>query len=178
MAGKQRGSAGAGGARVAVYPGSFDPVTRGHLDIVERARGLFDTLYVAVLENSAKEALFDVDERRALLAAELEGLEGVKVVTFEGLTVDLAVKVEAGWIVRGLRSAADAADELPMARTNRLCGKRPLETVLIPSGSGVEWIASRLVREIAAAGGVLSEFVTPRVEAALRKRFGAKRRGG
>lgn len=155
----------------AIYPGSFDPVTRGHLDVIERARGLFDTLHIAVLSNPEKKSLFTPEERIELLRSETAGLAGAGVLefsSFEGLTARLAAEVEAGWIVRGLRSAADAAYELPMAHSNRRCGDAEIETVFLPAGAGTSFISSSLVREIAAGGGRLEAFVTPGVEAALR----------
>jgi pantetheine-phosphate adenylyltransferase len=160
-----------------VFPGSFDPVTRGHLDVIDRAAGLFERLVVAVVENPGKEPLFRPEERVALLRQELSGRPAIEVVSFRGLTVDLARSLGAGWIVRGLRSAEDAAAELPMALSNRHCGEAPIETVFVPAGAEVAFIASRLVREIAAAGGRLEPFVTPAVEAALRRKFAVKGAG-
>lgn len=162
--------------RRAIYPGSFDPPTRGHLDVVERARGLFDVLYVAVLENPAKAPLFTIEERVALLEGELAGRAGVRVVSFGGLTSDLARRLGARWIVRGLRSGGEAERELALARSNRAVGGSedlaagPLETVFLPARAEVSFIESRLVREIAAGGGDLRPFVTSKVEAALRRK--------
>jgi pantetheine-phosphate adenylyltransferase len=155
---------------IALYPGSFDPVTRGHLDLIARAARLFARLHVGVLENPSKAPLFSAAERVALIEAETRGLPNVEVVSFGGLAVDLAAKVGAGWIVRGLRSEADAAHELSMARSNRLCGAREIETVFIPAAAEVAFISSTLVREIAARGGKLAPFVPPAVEKALRDR--------
>ena len=158
----------------AIYPGSFDPVTRGHLDVIERARGLFGTLHIAVLSNPDKKGLFTPEERLELLRSETAGLAGggaLEFSTFEGLTAQLAVELEAGWIVRGLRSAADAAYELPMAISNRHCAQAEVETVFLPAGAETAFISSSLVREIAAGGGQLEAFVTPGVEAALRGKF-------
>lgn len=159
---------------IAVYPGSFDPVTRGHLEIIERARGLFDVLHVALVTNPAKESLFTSEERLDLLNSETAGLGGngkLKFCAFEGLTVQLAGELGARWIIRGLRSAADLAYELPMALSNRNCTDGEIDTVFLPAGSQTSFISSSLVREIAAAGGRLDGFVTGRVEAALRKKF-------
>jgi pantetheine-phosphate adenylyltransferase len=153
---------------IALYPGSFDPVTRGHLDLIARAARLFARLHVGVLENPSKTPLFSAAERVALLEAETRGIGNVEVLSFGGLAVDAALKVGAAWIVRGLRSEADAAHEISMARSNRLCGAREVETVFIPASANVAFISSTLVREIVAQGGKLAPFVTPAVEKALR----------
>ena len=158
---------------IAVYPGSFDPVTRGHLEIIERARDLFDVLHVAVVANPSKECLFSSEERLDLLKSETEALGGrgrLEFTSFEGLTVQLAARLGARWIVRGLRSGAALASELPMALTNRDCSEGELDTVFLPAGPASSYISSSLVREIAAAGGRLDSLVTGGVEEALRKK--------
>lgn len=155
----------------ALIPGSYDPVTRGHLDVIRRSALLFDSLFVAVVRNPEKSACFPVEERLALLRTELDGVAGVEIVAFDGLAVDLASRLGARWIVRGLRSAEDAGYELPMAHSNRVCGREEIETVFLPTSAGLAFISSRLVRQIATEGGELAAFVTPRVEAALRARF-------
>lgn len=162
-----------GNSREAVYPGSFDPVTKGHLDVIDRALVLFDRLTVGVLDNPQKSGLFSTEERVALLRAELEG-RAVEVVTFAGLAANFAAERGATWILRGLRSSEDAGYELPMALSNRLCGRQRVETVFLPSAPEVAFVSSRLVREIAANGGQLGAFVPVAVEAALRRRCGAK----
>lgn len=156
--------------RHALYPGSFDPVTRGHLDVIERAARLFDRVVVAVIENPSKAPLFNTSERVALLREETAKLEGVEILAFSGLAVEAAASVNAAWIVRGLRSETDAAYELPMARSNRLCGSREIETVFLVASPEVSFISSTLVREIAARNGRLAAFVTPAVEEALRRK--------
>ncbi len=174
--------------RRAVYPGSFDPPTRGHLDIAERAKELFDLLYVAVLENAEKTPLFSAEERVSLLEGELSGRAGIRVVSFRGLTVDLARRLGARWIVRGIRSGAEAGREISMALSNRALSARagseagagwdasaerpdgPIETIFFPPRPELAFIESRLVREIAAGGGDLRAFVTPAVEEALRRK--------
>tara|TARA_B100000949_G_C14122493_1_gene383174 strand:- start:207 stop:722 length:516 start_codon:yes stop_codon:yes gene_type:complete len=158
---------------IAVYPGSFDPVTRGHLEIIERARDLFDVLHVAVVANPSKECFFSSEERLDLLRTETAALGGrgrLEFSAFEGLTVQLAGKLGARWIVRGLRSGADLGYELPMALTNRDCAEGEIDTVFLPAGPGTSFISSSLVREIAAAGGRLDSLVTGGVEEALRKK--------
>lgn len=178
----------------ALYPGSFDPPTRGHLDIVDRAARLFDLLYVAVLENSEKVPLFTLEERLNLLESELAGRTGVRVVSFRGLTADLARRLGARWIVRGVRSGLEAEREIAMARSNRVLSAGAMavglpqeacaserssdesagwvvDTVFLPARPELAFIESRLVREIAAGGGDLRAFVTPAVGEALRRKF-------
>ena len=161
----------AGGKRIAVYPGSFDPVTRGHLDIIQRGAGLFDRLVVGVLVNSEKEPLLDEDERVELIAGELRDQRRVEVRAFHGLVVDFAAKLQARWILRGVRSHADLAWELPMAHSNRLLRAPSIETLFLPARPELAFISSQLVREIARRGGDLRPFVTPNVAKALARRF-------
>ena len=161
--------------RRALCPGSFDPITRGHLDVISRAAGLFDRLYVAVAASATKRPLFTLAERVRLARRELVSFGNVEVMSFDGLTVDLAARLGAGWIVRGIRSGEDASRELAMAQSNRLCGPEEIHTVFLPASPHVAFVASSLVREIAALGGSLEPFVTGRVAAALRKKF--SRRG-
>lgn len=155
----------------ALYPGSFDPVTRGHLDVIWRAGKLFERLYIGVIANPTKTPLFGVEERVELIRKELGGNKQVEVVSFEDLTVQAAARVGAAWIVRGVRSAADTAYELPMAHSNRFCGEKEIETLLLPASPQVSFISSTLVRQIAAGKGSLSPFVTEAVEEALRRKF-------
>ena len=163
--------------RIAIYPGSFDPPTRGHLDILQRAAALFDRLVVGVLVNPSKKPLLSENERVQLLLGEIGdlGLGNVEVKAFKGLTVDFAASEAAAWIVRGVRSALDLADETSMANTNRVVsscdGMVVVETVLLPSRSDLAFIRSKLVREIARGRGSLEELVTPLVEKTLEDKF-------
>ena len=160
--------------RVAIYPGSFDPPTLGHLDIIERAAALFDRVVVGVLVNPSKRALLDRDRRAELLEAEIAErfLATVEVRGFDGLTVDFAASVGAGWAVRGVRSAADLGSETAMAETNHRASPTGLETIFLPARTELAFIASRLVREIARGGGQLDGLVSLRVAAALRESMG------
>ncbi len=162
--------------RIAVFPGSFDPVTLGHLDLIARGSELFDKLLVGVLVNPEKKPLLSEEERVALIQKEVPQNRNVEVRSFRGLVVHLAEEVGARWILRGLRSGADLPWELPLALSNRLCGRDVVETVLIPSRPEFQFISSRLVREIAQHGGELHPFVTPRVARVLRKLFPQRRR--
>lgn len=137
--------------RRAVCPGSFDPVTNGHLDIVSRAASLFDEVVVAVGVNMSKNRLFTPDERIAMLREATSGLANVRVAGFEGLIVDFCRDIEAVAIVKGLRGAGDYEYELPMAQMNsHLAG---VETVFLPGAVGNAFVSSSLIREVAALGG-------------------------
>jgi pantetheine-phosphate adenylyltransferase len=157
--------------RRAVCPGSFDPVTHGHLDIVARASRVFDEVVVAVLVNEAKQGLFTVDERLELLrdaVGEL-GLGNVRVASFQGLLVDFCNREEAVAIVKGLRAAGDLEFELQMAQMNqRLTG---IDTVFVPTSPEWSFVASSLVKEVARFGGDVSGLVPSGVLARLRERF-------
>lgn len=157
----------------AVYPGSFDPVTYGHLDIIERAAALFPRLVVAVVGNPSKRPMFSADERVALLRAEVAALPsglggGTEVVAFDGLLVDLCTSLEVATIVKGLRGAGDLELEVRMAQNNREIGE--VETVFLASSPERSHLASSFVREIARFGGRLEHAVPPEVERALRER--------
>lgn len=158
--------------RVAVFPGSFDPPTLGHLDVIARARALFDGVVLGVLDNPKKTSLFSSAERVSLLMTVIGDQDGIEIASFSGLAVDFASSVGARWIVRGVRSASDVAYELPMAHSNRLCGAEEIETILIPTRPDLAFISSTLVRQIAAAGGRLERFVPREVERALREKLG------
>jgi pantetheine-phosphate adenylyltransferase len=159
---------------LAVCPGSFDPVTNGHVDVVRRAAVLFDEVVVAVLGNPAKSGLFPLDERVELLRAAVDGIDGVRVesVGGGGLLVDYCRSVGAAAIVKGLRSGNDFAYELPMALMNRhLTG---VETVFIPGDPRFEHVSSSLVKEVAGHGGdvtgLVPDAVLPRLSARLADR--------
>ncbi|WP_040158833.1 pantetheine-phosphate adenylyltransferase [Mobilicoccus massiliensis] len=153
-----------------VCPGSFDPVTLGHLDIVRRARSLYDEVVVAVLVNPNKSGLFTPAERVALIEGEVGDLDGVSVLTFEAqLLVDVCRSTAAGAIVKGLRGETDYSYELPMAVMNRhLAG---IETLFLPSDPEFAQVSSSLIKEVARYGGDVSRFVPPAVDEALTARF-------
>lgn len=155
--------------RLAVYPGSFDPVTRGHLDLIRRGARLADRLVVAVAVNVGREALFTLDERVALLKAETKGLKGATVERFDGMIVDFVRLKGAGAILRGVRTVSDFEYEMQMALTNRtLAG---VETVFVMPSQEYAFLSARLIREVAALGGDVSSFVTPRVGKAIRAKM-------
>jgi len=155
---------------VAIYPGSFDPVTNGHLDLIERGEKMFDKLIVAVLKNVEKEPLFSVAERVEMLREVTARWDTVEVDVFEGLLVDYARKRGAGVILRGIRAVSDYEYELQMALMNRKLEPR-LETVFMLPGEPYSYLSAKLVREIAQLGGPLQGFVPTTVEKRLRAKF-------
>src|SRR5271163_4521187 len=136
----------------AIYPGSFDPPTNGHLDLIERGSKIFDELVVALLRNPEKNPLFSLADRRKMLEAMTAGFDNVSVDTFDGLTVDYALKVEARAILRGIRAISDYEYELQMALMNRKL-QPGLETVFMMPAEKYSYLSSRLVREVAQLGG-------------------------
>jgi pantetheine-phosphate adenylyltransferase len=156
---------------VAIYPGSFDPVTNGHLDLIARGARLADRLIVAILRNESKQPLFSVDERMAMVAETLEGYENVEIDSFDGLLVDYAANRGATAILRGIRAISDYEYELQMALMNRRL--RPeIETVFLMAGEAYSFISSRLVKEVIRLGGNISGLVPPGVELRLKQRLG------
>jgi len=156
--------------RIAVYPGSFDPVTLGHEDIIRRSFAFADRVIVAVSANSSKTPLFTIDERIELLRHVLHGVEAVEICSFSGLLADFAREIDAGMVVRGLRAVSDFEYEFEMALMNRRLNSE-LETVFLTPAVHLTFLRSSLVREVAALGGDVSEFVHPKVETALRERL-------
>jgi pantetheine-phosphate adenylyltransferase len=161
--------------RIGLYPGTFDPVTLGHLDIMRRAAALVDRLVIGVAINRDKGPLFPLEERVAMIEAEAEALSrdtGIEIVAhpFENLLIDCARDVGAGLIIRGLRAVADFEYEFQMVGMNRRLDAR-IETVFLMAEAQHQAIASKLVKEIARLGGDVTPFVTPRVKAALGARF-------
>ncbi len=158
-------------SHLAVCPGSFDPVTNGHVDVVRRAAALFDEVVVAVLGNPAKKGLFPLEERVQLIRAALDGVQGVRVEGVPGgLLVDYCRSVGAAAIVKGLRSGNDFGYELPMARMNRhLTG---IETVFLPGDPAFDHVSSSLVKEVAGHGGDVTGLVPDAVLPRLLSRLG------
>ena len=158
--------------RIAVYPGSFDPITNGHLDIIGRARGLCDRLVLAVLVNAEKDPLFSVEERIALIRENVPAENGAKVEVreFSGLLVEFAERVGARMIVRGLRAMSDFEYEFQMALMNRRLAPR-VETVFLMAKEEYSYVSSRLVKEVARLGGDVSALTPPGVARVLRKAF-------
>lgn len=149
--------------KIGVYPGSFDPVTLGHLDIIARSARLFDKLIVGVLCNSTKRPLFSVDERVNMLKDATKEYDNVEVMSFDGLLVDFARQCKADAIVRGLRAVTDFEYELQMSQTNRIIAP-DIDTIFLTTNLNYAYLSSSVVKEVARFGGDISKFVTPEVE--------------
>lgn len=153
-----------------IYPGSFDPVTFGHLDIIERASGIVDELVVAVLINSTKKSLFSVSERVKMLSEMLEGHDNIKVESFDGLLVDYARSKNASIIVRGLRAVTDFEYELQIAQMNRtIYGE--IDTIFLTTSLEYAYLSSSIVKEVASYGGDISHFVPESIIPKIYEKF-------
>ncbi len=157
----------------AIYPGSFDPVTYGHIEIIKRASEIFDELIVGVLENRAKTPLFSIDERVNILNEVLTDLDNVTVKCYDGLLVDFTVQENAGVIVRGLRAVTDFDYELQLAQTNRVLHKE-IDTVFLATSLRYAYLSSSTVREVASYGGDIEKFVPPLVAEMTYRKFGQR----
>jgi pantetheine-phosphate adenylyltransferase len=157
--------------RTGVYPGTFDPITLGHMDIIRRGAHLVDRLVIGVTTNPSKSPMFSVEERMAMVRRETEGFGNgdIKVVSFDSLLMDFAEREGASMIIRGLRAVADFEYEYQMAGMNQQLNDR-IETVFLMADVSLQPIASRLVKEIALYGGDIQKFVTPAVAAEVRQR--------
>lgn len=156
--------------RRAIYPGSFDPITNGHLDVIQRAARLFDEVIVAVAFNEQKHSLFQVDERVDLLRETTSGIPNVSVSRFDGLLVDFARSQGASAVVRGLRAVSDFEFEFQMALMNRKL-EPGIETIFMMPAEKYTYLSSRIVKEIARLGGNVDAFVPESVAATLRQKF-------
>lgn len=157
---------------IAVCPGSFDPVTNGHLDIIKRGSNVFDTLYVVVLNNSSKNPLFTVQERIELLKQVTESIPNVVVESYSGLLMEYAKQKQASAILRGLRAVSDFEYEMQITSVNRVLDKE-IETLFMMTNNQYSFLSSSIVKEVAKYGGNISELVPPVVKEALSKKFSA-----
>ena len=157
---------------IAVYPGSFDPITYGHIDIIERGSKLFDKVVVAILINPNKTPLFTVEERLEMIKKSLKHLpqDKIQISSFSGLLVDYVKKINAKAILRGIRAISDFEYEFQMALTNRRLLKK-VDTVFMMPDERYSYLSANLVREIASFGGDISHFVPPHVEKKLKEKF-------
>lgn len=155
----------------AIYPGTFDPVTNGHIDVIKRAVKLFGEVIVAVAHNPQKSPFFSVEERVKFLTESVKGIEGVTVVSFKGLVVDFARKNKAAIMIRGIRMLSDFEYEFQMALTNRKFAD-DVETIFLMPSESYSYVSSKLLKEAASLGADLSYFLPPFVESALKKKLG------
>lgn len=155
--------------RRAIYPGSFDPVTNGHLDIIERGAKICDELIVAVLQNKAKTSLFSVEERVRMLNEVTNYLPNVKIVSFDGLLIDFAKQMDAKMIIRGLRAITDFEYELQMAQTNHKLAPE-VETVFLTTSLEYSFLSSTTVKEVASFQGDISQFVPKVIEEKIKEK--------
>lgn len=155
---------------IAIYPGSFDPLTNGHLDLIERGAKIFDELIVAILRNPEKEPLFSLEERMEMIRAMTRERNNVRVDSFDGLMVDYALRVGATAVLRGIRAISDYEYELQMALMNRKLEPR-LETVFMMPAETYSYLSSRLVRQVATLGGSVRGLVPELVEKKLREKL-------
>ena len=156
-----------------IYPGSFDPVTYGHLDIIRRSAGMVDELTVGVLNNKAKTPLFSVEERVKMLKEVTKDLGNVKVVPFDGLLVEFARQQKARLVIRGLRAITDFEYELQMAQTNRVIAP-DIDTIFLTTNLKYSYLSSSIVKEIAGYQGDISEFLHPAIAEKVRERLANK----
>ena len=160
--------------RSAVYPGSFDPITKGHLDIIKRSAKMFDRLYISVLNNSSKKCSFTIEERMEMLRKCTVDIPNVTICTFDGLLVDHAKQLGAITIIRGLRAVTDFEYEFQMALTNRKLNKS-IETTFLVTNAKYVYLSSSIVKEIASNGGEITDFVPPIVLKDIEERLKIKR---
>lgn len=159
--------------RTAIYPGSFDPVTFGHIDIIKRASAMVDKLIIGVLRNSAKTPLFSVEERVNMLREVTKGIDNIEIRSFEGLLIDFAREMDAHIIVRGLRAVTDFEYELQLAQTNKTVYPE-IDTLFLVTSVEYSYLSSSVVREVASYNGDISKFVPSCVTEMLKDKFNEK----
>lgn len=159
--------------KIVLYPGTFDPITNGHLDLIERAARLFDKVVVAVADSHGKNPLFDVETRVELVKKVVKNIPGIEVCGFKGLLVNLAKEKNAMALLRGLRAVSDFEYEFQLANMNRHLAPE-LDSLFLTPSEQYSFISSTLVREVASLGGDVSEFVPPAVQQELKNRFPGK----
>ena len=160
--------------QIALYPGTFDPVTNGHIDLICRAREIFSDVIVAVAHNPHKKPIFTFEERMSMLKKAVAGMDGVTVTHFDGLVVDFAHKMKAKVLIRGLRMLSDFEYEFQMALTNRKLSS-DVETIFLMPHESYSYLSAKLIKEVAALGADLSSFVPDFVGQALQKKLHRKK---
>lgn len=160
----------------AIYPGSFDPVTNGHVDMIHRSAKIVDELIVGVLNNSAKKSLFSVEERVSMLTELTKDLPNVKVTSFDGLLVDYMREIDANIIIRGLRAVTDFEYELQIAQTNHI-ENTEIETVFLTTNLQYSYLSSTIVKEFASYGGDISKFVPEQLVERIYEKYNIKKQG-
>lgn len=156
--------------RTAIYPGSFDPVTFGHLDIIKRSASMFDRLVVGVLKNSAKKSLFTIDERVDMIKSLTKDYPNVEVASFDGLMIDYAKEIGASVVIRGLRAVTDFEYELQIAQTNRVESPE-IDSVFLTTSLKYSYLSSTIVKEFASYGGDISKFVPQEIIPLIMAKF-------
>ena len=154
----------------AIYPGTFDPVTFGHMDVIRRSSKMFDELVVGILTNVSKQPLFTVDERVDMIRNLTKDIPNVKVTQFHGLLIDFALEQKANFIVRGLRAVTDFEYELQMSQTNRILAPE-VDTIFLTTSLEYSYLSSSTVKEVANFGGDISHFVPEEIEKLVKERF-------
>lgn len=160
----------------AIYPGSFDPITKGHMDIIERSANIFDELVVGVLNNSAKNPLFSLDERVSMIKEMTADLKNVTVTSFDGLLVDHMKQIDASIIVRGLRAVTDFEYELQIAQTNHKVSPE-VDTIFLTSSLEYAYLSSTIVKEIASYGGDITNFVPKEIVDRIYEKYNITNKG-
>lgn len=163
--------------KVAVYPGSFDPITRGHMDIIKRSSEIFDKLIIGVLNNSSKKSWFSVEERISMIKEVISENEKIEITSFSGLLVDFMKIKKADVIIRGLRAVSDYEYELQLALTNSILSDNNIETIFLPASREGLYLSSSIVKEVALLGGDISGFIDERLEKIIKNKVIETRRG-
>lgn len=156
--------------RIAIYPGSFDPITKGHLDVLKRAAGIFDKVIISVLVNNSKKSFLPIEDRLRLIQESCQDIDNVEVDSFDGLTIDYAKKKGANVLIRGLRAVSDFEYEMQLSQTNHALNP-DINTVFLITKPKYNFISSSTVKEIASMGGDISKFVPPPVAEYLKEKI-------
>ncbi len=163
--------------KIGIYPGTFDPITKGHVDIIERSIKIFDHLVIAIAIDTNKSPVFSIEDRIKMVSEEVKSLENVSVESFNGLLVEFAKEKSASVIVRGLRAVSDFEYEFQLAATNTSLA-REIDTILLPATEDRHFVSSSMAKEVARLGGDVSNFVSPHIKSKLLDYFSGKKNEG